>query len=238
VIRRAAFDGIAARIAAISIAGLVVAQLAAVGIALLLRPHELQVFQTRWLTDTTLEIAGYAVSFADTAGVRESADAIEQQGVERAKKRAEHADLVLWLCDASAADGVCPVEVAAGVEVWQIFNAVDRLPEREQKIALQDEQRLYVSLKCEWNLMRLEQALRQKILTLCETSTPPLITQVRHRSALQATHAALARAARLDTPELMAEEMRQAALALGRLVGVVSPEEILGEVFGRFCIGK
>jgi tRNA modification GTPase len=181
---------------------------------------------TRDVIEVRLDLGGYPVTVADTAGLREAADAIEAEGVRRALARAETADLVLLLLD--GASDVSPPKVRADLIVWN-------------KSDLKRRDGLMISLKTGEGLDALVAALTAKVRDRLESrSEVPALTRKRHRRALEDAARALmgALAVPFDRPELLAEELRLAMRALGRITGRVDVEELLDVVFADFCIGK
>jgi tRNA modification GTPase len=186
---------------------------------------------TRDVVEARLDLGGYLVLVADTAGVRQTSDAVEAEGVRRALAHAE-GGLVLLLLDASLAEpraGLPPDLPAADLLVW---NKAD-LPAP----CVRDE--LCISLKTGAGMEALMTALTGLVKTRLDGDAP-VLTRPRHRHALAEAEAALekALAAPADQPELMAEDLRLAMRALGRLTGRVDVEELLDFVFRDFCIGK
>jgi len=187
---------------------------------------------TRDVVEVHLNLGGYPVIVADTAGLRASADAIESEGVRRALERAESADAVLLLLDAAADDPFAglPAEArtAATLRVW---NKID-LPHPPRD-------GLVVSVKTGQGLDTLLAALAALVRTSTGSgdASPPL-TRQRHRRALTDAAEALAGGLAASAPELIADELRLALRALGRLTGRVDIEDLLDVVFHDFCIGK
>jgi tRNA modification GTPase len=182
---------------------------------------------TRDIIEVHLNLGGYLVTLADTAGLRETSDAIETEGVRRALARAEAADLVILLQDGAAAEPA--VFKGADLVVW---NKAD-LPWPQARDGLK------LSLKTGEGLDGLIAALTQKVAQKLETPTEaPPVTRARHRHALEEAAAALARANAATEPELMAEDMRLAMRAIGRITGTVDVEDLLDVIFRDFCIGK
>ncbi|HEY5237070.1 MAG TPA: tRNA uridine-5-carboxymethylaminomethyl(34) synthesis GTPase MnmE [Rhizomicrobium sp.] len=184
---------------------------------------------TRDVIEARLDLGGYLVTVADTAGLRASPDAIEQEGVRRALARAEAADLVLLLLDGSAPDTDLADLPRADLIVW---NKAD-LPWPRPNEGLR------LSLKTGEGLAALLETLTAKVRARLErhSDSPPL-TRARHRHALEEALAALRRAIQADESELMAEDIRLALRALGRITGRVDIEDVLDVVFRDFCIGK
>lgn len=182
---------------------------------------------TRDVIEVRLDLGDYLVTIADTAGLRDSCDPIEREGVRRALARAEAADLVILLQDGSAPDAA---EFAkADLIVW---NKAD-LPWPKPRNGIR------LSLKTGEGLDALIAALTVKVAEKLEAPTEaPPITRARHRHALEDTAQALARAEKAAEPELMAEDLRLAMRAVGRITGKVDVEDLLDVIFRDFCIGK
>jgi tRNA modification GTPase len=185
---------------------------------------------TRDLVEASLDLRGFPVTLVDTAGLRESDDPIEREGVARARRRAERADLTLWLTDSTtpeapafagpgptiavatkadlggaAASGATPISALTGLGIEQLLDAIADVAAQQMT-----------------------------------GPAPALITLERHRVAYADALAALERA--LDPAqgelELVAEELRFAARALERIAGRIDVEDVLGEIFRRLCVGK
>jgi tRNA modification GTPase len=182
---------------------------------------------TRDVIEVRLNLGGYLVTLADTAGLRQTADAIESEGVRRALARAQAADLVILLQDGTA-EKTAAFE-GADLVVWNKADLPWPVP-REG---------LTLSLKTGEGLDRLVAALTQKVAQKLEVprEAPP-ITRARHRHALEQAASALARAQAAPAPELMAEDVRLALREIGRITGQVDVEDLLDVVFRDFCIGK
>ena len=182
---------------------------------------------TRDPIEVHLDLGGCPVTLVDTAGLRESADAIEQIGVIRARARAEAADLVLWLGGDDA-----PVFAAP---VWRIATKADLRAGEDAT-----PQVLSLSAKTGENLEVLVARLASFAKSLVSTGAGGLLARARHRHAFEAALVALDHAVGDTTlpVELLAEDLRRARFALERLIGTVDVEDILGDIFSRFCIGK
>jgi len=182
---------------------------------------------TRDVIEVRLNLGGYLVTLADTAGLRETSDAIESEGVRRALARAEAADLVILLQDGTAAKAAAFED--ADLVVW---NKAD-LPWPEPREGLK------LSLKTGEGLDALLAALTAKVAQKLEApAEAPPVTRARHRHALEEAAVALVRAGAATEPELMAEDARLAMRAIGRITGKVDVEDLLDVIFRDFCIGK
>jgi tRNA modification GTPase len=188
---------------------------------------------TRDVIEVRMDLGGYPVTLADTAGLRAASEVVEAEGVRRALARAKAADLVLLLLDGSAADpraGIAPQMRADLV----VFNKSDLVwPSTHDGIA--------ISLKTGEGLDAMIAALTVKVRARLEApNEAPVLTRTRHRHALEDAARSLqgALAAPDAQPELMAEDIRLALRSLGRITGRVDIEELLDVVFKDFCIGK
>jgi tRNA modification GTPase len=232
---------------------------------------------TRDVIEVHLDLDGWPVTLLDTAGVRETDDPVEMEGVRRARERAASADLVLWVVDASApaasADRPDVVERAAGPAVWLVRNKVDLLHQRRSEskrqnvdtsepenitmpsltgmvsqslIKINEYKFIYeacfsISAGTGLGMERLVSALSAHAERVLASSEQVVVTRERHRRALEDTLAALRRALAPELggrEDLLAEELRAAAQALGRLTGRVDVEDVLDVIFRDFCIGK
>lgn len=193
---------------------------------------------TRDVVEVPMEVSGYRVLLADTAGIRDTADEIEAEGVRRAAAWARNADLRLWLIDGSASDGSWQ---AAGEFVQPgditIRNKIDLDAGADADVAGDG---LAVSLRTGEGVEALVETLKARVIADLDGSEFPAATQARHQMLLGEAlgHLERAFAALRGTPELAAEDVRLAARALSRVSGVVGSEDVLDLVFGSFCIGK
>lgn len=197
---------------------------------------------TRDVIDVHLDLEGYPVLIADTAGLRDAQDEIESEGVQRAKTRATDADLVIALFDGAtypARDVM--TESIVNERTLVAVNKADLLEQaREQEIDIDDDWAAthFISVKDGFGIENFISKLTQRVADLCDITAEAPITRARHRHALEECCDAMARARDVDLPELAAEDLRLAARALGRLTGHVDVEELLDVVFRDFCIGK
>ncbi len=193
---------------------------------------------TRDVIEVHLDLAGYPVILADTAGLREGAEAIEGEGVRRARARAANADLKLVLLDASAWPEVDPtVDDLVDADSVVIINKAD-LSTPAPPLRVAERPALPVSVLTGEGLDGLLKALEREVAARLADSGAVALTRVRHRAALEACVAALRRSLTGALPELAAEDVRLAARSLGRITGRVDVEDVLDVIFRDFCIGK
>ena len=191
---------------------------------------------TRDVLEVRLDIAGHLVIAADTAGLREAASTIEAEGVRRALARAEEADLVLLLLDGAAEDPFAglPPQIAQSCEALRAWNKADQpWPVARQGLRISAATGEGLAALLEEIGVRVQAALARG------TGEAAAVTRLRHRRALEDATAALARALQEEKPpELVAEDLRLALRAIGRLTGRVDIEDLLDVIFRDFCIGK
>jgi tRNA modification GTPase len=183
---------------------------------------------TRDVIEARLVLAGFPVWVADTAGLREAVDAIEAEGIRRALARADEADLRLWVVDAGAPAAVAPRP--GDIVVWNKADLAAQAPDGAMPVSAATGQ----------GIEALVAALTERVASELGAREAPALTRARHRALLEEAAAALRRALEAASigAELAAEDVRLAARAVGRITGRVDVEEILGEIFARFCIGK
>ncbi|WP_020173985.1 tRNA uridine-5-carboxymethylaminomethyl(34) synthesis GTPase MnmE [Methyloferula stellata] len=229
---------------------------------------------TRDTIEVHLDIEGLPITLIDTAGLRESADPVEQIGMSRARERSKDADLVLWLSEAEAP--IAPDPALLKTQVWPVFtkadlaqrgSAPDPHPEERAKLAsrrmekprpspfepaaaqppqgerlssIEADMGLSISAATGEGVDQLVEKLGAFAISATFNGEAGLITRERHRQAFGAAASALERIlADLNRPiEFLAEDLRLATRALESLVGGVDVEDVLGEIFSRFCVGK
>jgi tRNA modification GTPase len=193
---------------------------------------------TRDVLEVHLDLDGLPVTVLDTAGLRETQGAIEQEGVRRALARAGDADLVLWLVDAERTEWTPPAGLG-GAELVTVLNKTDIADPSAPGTAGAGEA-LRISATTGAGLDSLTEMLAKKVRAGLEATEAPVITRARHRQELEMARAALSAflAGDLETLELRAEDLRTAAHALGRITGRVDVEDVLDRIFAGFCIGK
>ncbi|OYX28832.1 MAG: tRNA uridine-5-carboxymethylaminomethyl(34) synthesis GTPase MnmE, partial [Caulobacterales bacterium 32-69-10] len=186
---------------------------------------------TRDIIEVPLVLAGYKVILADTAGLRDTADEIEAEGVRRAEAWGAQADLRIWLRDGTVSDGDLPVTPEPDDLIL--------LTKRDLGVqASEVEGRPFTALSGE-DLAWLEETLALRVSGALGGGEPPTATRLRHRELLVEAIERLSRAAGPGVePELAAEDVRLAARALDRVTGRIGAEDVLDRVFASFCIGK
>ncbi len=200
---------------------------------------------TRDVIEVPLVLGGYKVLLADTAGLRETSDAIEAEGVRRARAWAEDADLRLWVVDGFHVKHRVELEDAVRPGDWLVLNKVDiaqtlTLDEAERWARREGLEVVRLSARSASALDDLRGRLAAAVADALSGADFPAATRLRHAEWLREAQSYLARAlsdAGLEV-ELAAEDVRLAARALEKITGRVDPEDVLGRVFSTFCIGK
>jgi tRNA modification GTPase len=202
---------------------------------------------TRDVIEVHLDLGGYPVTLLDTAGIRETEDPVEREGVVRAKARAEGADLVLWLTEGVGANPASDSQASSISELWTIRTKIDVASGQsaDQEVPAHDrseESGFYeLSAVSGEGVGRLLTDLTGYARRAFESREPALVTRERQRRLLETAESALNRAileGKAGREDTFAEELRSAAQALGRLTGRVDVEDILDVIFRDFCIGK
>ena len=198
---------------------------------------------TRDIIEVPIVLAGYKALLADTAGLRETGDEIEAEGVRRARAWAAAADLRLWLVDGST-------DVTPGVPMELRPGDLCLITKRDQPVAragawaAQQAKRLgmssaEVTAKGPSDLAWLITTLAERVVEALAGAEPPAATRLRHQELLTEAADRLRQAlSEEDALELAAEDVRLAARALDRITGRIDPEAVLGKIFASFCIGK
>lgn len=187
---------------------------------------------TRDIIEVHLDIAGYPVTLVDTAGLRESSDDIEQEGIRRARQRAGGADIKLVLFDGQS----WPEKDAASAALLD-NNSITIVSKRDLlQHALPDT--LCISTTTGEGIDQLLNTLQQRIIDGFSVHDAPLITQARHRSLLAEAGKQLELALQDKALELKCEELRRAAQAIGKITGKIQVDDVLDVIFRQFCIGK
>jgi len=191
---------------------------------------------TRDVIEVQLDLDGYPVTVIDTAGIRETDDPVEQEGVRRARARAADADLVLWLTDLAQV----PIRHDGAAPGWMVRNKIDLETAGRPLADASGQGSFQISASRGDGLPELIAALVGFAQNYFGGSEGGLIGRTRQRKLLQETAGSLRRCVEVVShgEELAAEELRMAAHSLGRLLGRVDVEEILDVIFREFCVGK
>jgi tRNA modification GTPase len=208
---------------------------------------------TRDVIEDSVIINGVTFRFIDTAGIRDTKDKIESMGIERTYQKIEQASIVLWILDCTQVTEHIEwlteriAKRSAGKKVILVFNKIDKIAEEERDVLnLLFEQfegeRIYISARERINTDGLKKALIQAAQLPEITSADVVVSNIRHYEALQNAHSAICRV--IDGIEIgisgdfLSQDIRECMHFLGEITGQISNDEILGNIFGKFCIGK
>lgn len=186
---------------------------------------------TRDMIEVHLDINGYPVTLVDTAGLRDTEDSIEKEGVSRAKRRAENAELKLLLIDS-----VSKPELQNEMLSLKDENTLVIYTKSDLRKAPKDARS--VSTTSGDGLDALVETLKSQIVKKMSGTPSPLITRARHRKSLQRALDAITRFSPDAPLELQCEELRLASHAVGKITGKIEVDDLLDVIFSRFCIGK
>jgi tRNA modification GTPase len=183
-----------------------------------------------------MDLAGFPVVLSDTAGLRESESGVEAEGIRRARERGKAADIRVVVLDGS--NPVSEIELLYGaVDSFTILNKID-VSENEHSIREGDLGFFPMSVRTGEGVGDFISALSEVVRIRYSGGDAPVITRARHRESAAECLEAIQRAKFAPLPELVAEDLRLAMRALGRITGTFDVEDLLDIVFRDFCIGK
>jgi len=208
---------------------------------------------TRDVIEDLITIKGITFRFIDTAGIRDTRDKIESMGIERTYQKIEQAAIVLWILDCTQlsehiewlTDKI--EKKAEGKKIILVFNKIDKIIEEEREVLNLlfeqfDGERIYISAKNRINTDELQDAL-VKSAQLPEIQTGDVVVNnIRHYQALQKALKSIVRVkegmSQGISGDFLSQDIRECMHFLGEITGQISNDEILGNIFGKFCIGK
>ncbi|HYD19479.1 MAG TPA: tRNA uridine-5-carboxymethylaminomethyl(34) synthesis GTPase MnmE [Patescibacteria group bacterium] len=185
---------------------------------------------TRDVIEVHLDLGGYPVILADTAGLRETRNLIEAEGIRRAESTARDADLKIALFDGTLAEKDAETLRLVDENTVVVFTKAD--------LASRQSDDLQISAATGAGIDKLLKILGASVAAAFKSKPGPVLTRERHRAALTDTAAALDRCLATAAPELAAEDLRIALRSLGTITGRVHVEDLLDKIFRDFCIGK
>lgn len=208
---------------------------------------------TRDVIEDAINIKGITFRFIDTAGIRETKDTIENLGIERTYQKIEQASIVLWIQDCTQLSEhmewlTNKIEKKSfGKKVILVFNKIDKITEDERDVLSHlfenfEGDRIYISARERINTDELQNALLKAAHIPTINSNDIVVSNVRHYEALKNAHASITRVlAGLESGisgDFLSQDIRECMHHLGEITGQISNDEILGNIFGKFCIGK
>ncbi|GHT55933.1 tRNA modification GTPase MnmE [Bacteroidia bacterium] len=209
---------------------------------------------TRDVIEDVVNVSGITFRFIDTAGIRDTTDEVELLGVERTFQKIDQASIVIWLVDATQfnkeidklADKIVPRTVHK--KLLLVINKIDKLNKEEQLILEKEflpqikADHIYLSAKYHQNTEILEAALLQTANLTRYSEQDVIVSNVRHHEALCKAHEAIRRVEEgLRTNlsgDFIAQDIRECMHYLGEITGEISTDEVLGNIFRKFCVGK
>lgn len=208
---------------------------------------------TRDVIEDVVNISGVTFRFIDTAGIRQTTDVVETLGIERTYQKIEQASIVIWMIDMTTS--VDKIEQLASLikpkledkNVIILFNKADLLSNEQQTEFKQilpelEAQRLFISAKQHLNTNKLQQLLVSTAAIPSIGEDDVIVTNLRHYEALRKSLEAIVRVKEgleIDiTHDFLAQDIRECMFYLGEITGQISTDEILGNIFSKFCIGK
>jgi len=208
---------------------------------------------TRDVIEDLVNIKGITFRFIDTAGIRDTKDKIENLGIERTYQKIEQASIILWIVDCTQLSEHMEwlteriAKRAEEKKIILVFNKIDKIAEDERQVLDQlfqqfKGERIYISAKDRINTEGLQNAL--VIATQLPEINPGdvVVNNVRHYEALQNALKAIRRViAGLEsgiTGDFLSQDIRECMHFLGEITGSITNDEVLGNIFGKFCIGK
>lgn len=208
---------------------------------------------TRDVIEDVVNMEGVTFRFIDTAGIRQTTDTIETLGIERTYRKIEQASIVLWMIDLTTprdkieALAVSLIPRMKEKHLILLFNKADLIPE-EERAAMDhflpevEGDRLFISAKQQYNTVRLQQLLVQAAAIPAISEEDVVVTNLRHYEALNKALEAIRRVEEgLEngiTHDFVSQDIRECMFYLGEITGQISTDEILGNIFSKFCIGK
>ncbi len=208
---------------------------------------------TRDVIEDTVNIQGITFRFIDTAGIRDTKDKIESLGIERTYKKIEQASIILWLIDCTQISEHIEwlteriATRADGKKVILVFNKVDKVSRDECEVIEElfnqfEADRIYISAKNKINTDKLEEALIKAAEIPELQANDVVVSNVRHYAALKKAQLSIERVIDgLDnniSHDFLSQDIRECMHFLGEITGQISTDEILGNIFVNFCIGK
>lgn len=196
---------------------------------------------TRDVLRERIQLDGMPLHVIDTAGLHDSDNPVEQEGIRRARQEIARADRILLLIDSTDPDSASlDASLPANIAVTKVFNKIDLVGGQAKTLDTAQGTEIHLSVKHRLGLDILRQHLKQS-MGFTESSDNVFVARTRHIQALQHAAQAVDNAAaqlRHQAHELVAEELRQAQTSLSAITGEFTSDDLLGEIFSSFCIGK
>lgn len=197
---------------------------------------------TRDVLRERIQLDGMPLHIIDTAGLRESSDTIEREGIRRAHEEIRKADKILLLIDAGAPESdALPENLPADIDITRLYNKIDLLGKEPEIVETEQGTSIYLSIKTGAGMDLLTRHLKQSV-GYNEAADNVFIARRRHIDALakgcEFVESALSQLQINRAGELVAEDLRMAQQSLGEITGQFTSDDLLGRIFSSFCIGK
>ncbi|WKJ91223.1 tRNA uridine-5-carboxymethylaminomethyl(34) synthesis GTPase MnmE [Methylomonas montana] len=196
---------------------------------------------TRDVLRERIQLDGMPLHVIDTAGLHDSDNPVEQEGIRRARQEIAKADQILLLIDSTDTDSASLDDsLPANIAITKVFNKIDLVGGQARAAQTPQGTEIHLSIKHRLGLDLLRQHLKQS-MGFTESADNVFVARTRHIQALQQAAQAVDSAAeqlRHQAHELVAEELRQAQTSLSAITGEFTSDDLLGEIFSNFCIGK
>ena len=198
---------------------------------------------TRDVIEDTIVLEGLKFRFIDTAGIRETTDLVESIGIERSRGAMEKADIVIFLFDGEQTfleNKQVAAELASGKDLLWVFNKIDIEPEIFNKLKTENPEIIGISAQTQEGLSMLTEVLVNRVYG--QSATDTVVTNLRHYEHLLKTQDALNEVINgLDTGitgDFLAQDIRLSLHHLGEITGTIVTDDLLDNIFSKFCIGK
>ena len=203
---------------------------------------------TRDVIEESIVIEGIAFRLVDTAGLRSTSDIVEQEGVKRSNSQIDTADMILLLVDSTLPGAASDAFVKKVIEIYSekvllVFNKIDLVRNHGELEFPAGVERTQISCVTREGIAALEKKIHDRAVANCDSTASSMkIQSARHRELLGRTLASVASARRAFQEslggELVAIDLRAALNSLGEIIGLTTPDDVLNNIFSRFCIGK
>lgn len=208
---------------------------------------------TRDVIEDTMNIGGVTFRFIDTAGIRETTDTIESIGIERTYQKLDQASIILWVMDINTPEAELNalaqtiVPKAEGKQLVLVFNKIDeltpaQLEEKKQLLSQIKAERVFISARNNENTATLQNVLLKAAHIPEIGNNDVIVTNLRHYEALVKAHEAITRVINdmemRISGDFLSQDIRECMHYLGEITGHISTDDVLGNIFAKFCIGK
>ncbi|MDB2414421.1 tRNA uridine-5-carboxymethylaminomethyl(34) synthesis GTPase MnmE [Rickettsiales bacterium] len=194
---------------------------------------------TRDIIEVPMDIGGFSVTISDTAGIRNSSDILEIQGISRTLDRSKNSDLKIAILDCSKnLEFPATIKKEIDNKTIIVINKCDIKKDIKETGFIKDANPIYISVKTGQGVDKLLNEIESRVKDIFYDMSSPLVTRNRHRELSSKALEYLNNTDLSDPPEMSAEHLRGASTEIGKIIGAINTDEVLGHIFGQFCIGK